>query len=113
MVSFSALLTEVNVNPPQFILTCHSEGGPVTSVSWQRNSAMIEEDEDHVTSQILVDTGEETQYENRLTVAAREAGQYQCTVSNNRDDFHGQTGSVITSDLFDVTGMSPPISILT
>ena len=63
---------------------------------------------DHVLSQILVDTGEETEYENRLTVAARESGQYQCTVSNNRDKFYGQTGSMITSDLFDVIGMSPP-----
>lgn len=103
-MSFTDLLTAADVNPPQFILTCLSEGGPVNSVSWQRNSAMVEEDEDHVTSQILVVTTEETQYENRLTVTGRETGQYQCTVSNNRDDFHGDTGSELTSAQFDVTG---------
>ena len=103
-MSFSELLTEADVNPPQFILTCLSERGPVTSVSWERNSAMVEEDEDHVTSQILVDTTEETQYENRLTVTGRETGQYRCTVSNNRKEFHGPTGSMITSAQFDVTG---------
>ena len=62
---------------------------------------MIEEDGDHVTSQILVATEENTVYENKLTVSGREAGQYQCTVSSNRDE---ATGSTITSGEFEVEG---------
>ena len=65
---------------------------------------MIEEDTDHVTSLILVDTAENTVYDNTLQVTGREPGQYQCTVSNNRDDIFGETGSTITSDLFEVQG---------
>ena len=104
VVSFSSLLTDANEEPPQFILTCVSEGGPATSVVWERESTEIPEDSDHVTGQILVDSGENTVYENTLRVTGREPGQYQCTVSSNRGDFFGETGSTITSDTFTVQG---------
>ena len=111
-VSFTALHTEPNVDPPEFSLTCLSVGGPATTVSWQRASQPVQEDSDHETSQILTVTTQATQYENRLTVTGREAGQYRCTVSSNRDDFFGATGSTITSDAFTVLGESScsPIS---
>ena len=109
VVSFTSLHTQANVDPPQFTLTCRSEGGPATTGSWQRNSQMIEEDGDHVTSQILVATEENTVYENKLTVTGREAGQYQCTVSSNRDAFFGATGSTITSEEFEVEGKLSPL----
>ena len=69
---------------------------------------MISEDGDHETSQVLVDTGENTVYENTLRVTGREAGQYLCTVSSNRDDFFGTTGSTVTSEPFTVTGETTP-----
>ena len=45
----------------------------------------MEEDSDHETSQIIVDTTANTVYENRLRVRGREEGTYQCTVRNNRN----------------------------
>ena len=73
---------------------------------------MIEEDGDHVTSQILVATEENTVYENKLTVTGREAGQYQCTVSSNRDEFFGATGSTVTSEEFEVEGKLSPLLLV-
>ena len=103
-VSFTALHSEINIDPPEFSLTCLSVGGPATTVSWQRDSQTIEEDSAHQISQILTLTTQDTQYENNLRVAGREAGQYQCTVSSNRDEFFGTTGSTVTSDVFTVLG---------
>ena len=103
-MSFTSLLSEVNEQPPQFTLTCRSQGGPATNVSWQRGSAVIEEDSDHETSLIVVDTAESTVYESKLQVTGREPGLYQCTVINNRNDFFGETGSTQTSDEFEVQG---------
>ena len=88
-ISFTALHTEPNVSPPEFTLTCRSEGGPATTVSWQRNGATVEEDSDHETSQIIVDTTGNTVYENRLRVRGREGGTYRCTVRNT----FGSSGS--------------------
>ena len=45
----------------------------------------MEEDSDHETSQIIVDTTANTVYENRLRVRGREGGTYQCTVRNSRN----------------------------
>ena len=103
-VSFTALHSEINVGPPEFSLTCLSVGGSATAVSWQRDSQIIEEDSAHQTSQILILTTQDTQYENSLRVTGREAGQYRCTVSSNRDEFFGTTGSTVTSDVFTVLG---------
>ena len=49
----------------------------------------MEEDRDHETSQIIVDTTADTVYENRLRVRGREGGRYRCTVRNK----HGSSGS--------------------
>ena len=45
----------------------------------------MEEDSDHETSQIIVDTTANAVYENRLRVRGREGGTYNCTVRNNRN----------------------------
>ena len=45
----------------------------------------MEEDSDHETSQIIVDTTANTVYENRLRVRGREGGTYNCTVRNSRN----------------------------
>ena len=54
----------------------------------------MEEDSDHETSQIIVDTTANTVYENRLRVRGREGGTYQCTVGNNhRNGVSSRVGS--------------------
>ena len=105
-ISFTALHTNPNVSPPQFTLTCRSEGGPATNVTWQRDGVTVQEDSDHQTSQIIVDTSWDAVYENRLRVTGREGGAYQCTVSNNRDDFPEETPQphTVTSSSFNVQG---------
>ena len=55
----------------------------------------MEEDSDHETSQILVDTSLNTVYENRLRVRGREGGDYCCNVTGRNN---------ITSDPFPVHG---------
>ena len=82
-ISFT-LDTEPNESPPEFTLTCRSEGGPATNATWERNGVTVQEDSDHETSQIIVDTSHNAVYENRLSVRGRrEGGNYMCTVSNN------------------------------
>ena len=49
------LESEANEDPPEFTLTCQSRGGPVTEVEWRRNEVRVEEDSNHMTSQIIVE----------------------------------------------------------
>ena len=77
------LHTEPDVSPPEFTLTCRSEGGPATTVWWQRYVTIVGEDSDHESSQVIVDLYANTVYENRLRVRGREGGYYRCTVSND------------------------------
>ena len=81
------LESEANEDPPEFTLTCQSRGGPVTEVEWRRNGVRVEEDSNHMTSQIIVDTSSNTVYNNTLRVRGRENGTYMCTVSNNRHEY--------------------------
>ena len=43
----------------------------------------VEEDSNHTTSQIIVDTSANTVYNNTLRVRGRENGTYKCTVHQN------------------------------
>ena len=52
-----------------------------------RNGVRVEEDSNHTTSQIIVDTSGNTVYNNTLRVRGREGGEYRCLVSNNRYQF--------------------------
>ena len=81
------LESEANEDPPEFTLTCQSRYGPVTEVEWWRNRVRVEEDSNHMTSQIIVDTSSNTVYNNTLRVRGRESGRYMCTVRNNAQDF--------------------------
>ena len=47
----------------------------------------MQEDSNHETSQIIVDTSENAVYHNNMRVRGREGGQYTCNVSNNIQDF--------------------------
>ena len=97
---YFTLNSEANEDPPEFTLTCQSQGGPVTEVVWRRttegNTVTVEEDSNHTTSQIIVDTSSNTVYNNTLRVRGRETTvTYRCTVSNNRHEY--AHGVIITS----------------
>ena len=82
------LESEANEDPPEFTLTCQSRGGPVTEVEWRRDGVRVEEDSNHMTSQIIVGPSSNTVYNNTLRVRGREVyGTYRCTVSNNRHEY--------------------------
>ena len=84
---YFTLDSEANEDPPEFTLTCQSKGGPATEVVWMRNGVRVEEDSNHITSQIIADTSGNTVYNNTLRVRGREGGHYECIVSNNRYQF--------------------------
>ncbi|CAI8016766.1 hypothetical protein GBAR_LOCUS10262 [Geodia barretti] len=85
---YFTLDSEANEDPPEFTLTCQSKGGPVTEVVWRRNGVTVEEDSNHTTSQIIVDTSSNTVYNNTLRVRGRETTvTYRCTVSSNRHEY--------------------------
>lgn len=73
---------------PQFILSCVSEGGPVTTVQWWRNGVPVTEDRNHVVTQNILDTSQNAVYDNKLTVWGREGGTYRCRISNNIPKFY-------------------------
>ena len=78
------LTSELNTTIPTFTLTCTSSGGPATTVSWTiNNSAVTEDGNHHITSQILIDPLTAT-YNHTLVVTGRLVGEYQCNVSNNK-----------------------------
>ena len=78
------LESEANEDPPEFTLTCQSRGGPVTEVEWRRDGVRVEEDSNHMTSQIIVDTSINTVYNNTLRVRGRESGRYKCYITSIR-----------------------------
>ena len=76
------LHTEVSVKTPEFTVTCRTEGGPATYVSWNHSGGLPEHYE---YSQIILDTSENSVYENRLRVRGRESGNYTCNIENAVD----------------------------
>ena len=85
-VIYFTLESEANEDPPEFTLTCQSRGGPVTEVEWRRDGVRVEEDSNHMTSQVIVDISNNSVYNNTLRVRGREGGLYLCRVSNNRHE---------------------------
>ena len=85
---YFTLDSEANEDPPEFTLTCQSKGGPATEVVWMRNGVRVEEDSNHTTSQIIVNTSGNTVYNNTLRVRGRVIKQwtFKCNVSNNLPD---------------------------
>ena len=78
------LTSELNAATPTFTLTCTSTGGPATTVTWTVNNHTVTEDENHhITSQILVDAVNAT-YNHTLAVTGRLEGQYECIASNTK-----------------------------
>ena len=86
-VIYFTLDSEANEDPPEFTLICQSRGGPVTEVEWMKDGVRVEEDSNHTTSQIIVDTSTNTVYNNTLRVRGREPGVYKCDVGSNYQHF--------------------------
>ena len=95
-VIYFTLESEANEDPPEFTLTCQSRGGPVTEVEWRRDGVRVGEDSNHMTSQVIVDTSNNSVYNNTLRVRGREGGLYLCRVNNNRHENVEGTGPSAT-----------------
>ena len=67
--------SDLNGTSPQFTLTCISTGGPATTVTWTRDSEVVN-------GTTVLDDAETAQYIHTLTVTGRLGGLYQCTVEN-------------------------------
>ena len=78
------LHTEPGVSPPEFSITCQTQGGPATTVVWIVNSTHIdEENSDYEMSKVIVDTSRNSVYKSRLRVLDRKSGTYYCVITNN------------------------------
>ena len=78
--------SELTGASPQFTLTCISTGGPATTVTWTRDSEVVN-------GTTVLDDAETAQYIHTLTVAGRLGGLYQCTVENAKP-------SLVSASLF-------------
>lgn len=112
MISYTSHMDDLKLyQDPQFTLTCRSEGGPVTTVEWKRknsrmNYVIVEEDRNHETSQLVLNTSRVTVYENRLRVRGREGGKYRCKISNNIPEyFENRTYLSHNTSFFTVEGI--------
>ena len=65
---------------PQFTLTCTSSGGPVTTVTWKRDSVNITDG----TSKSVVVLPKPARYTHTLTVVGIHEGLYSCNLENNK-----------------------------
>ena len=77
------LHTEPRASVPEFTISCRTHGGPATTVQWTVNGVSVQEDSDHETSQLILDTSLNSVYDNRLRVRGRRNGTYFCSVKNN------------------------------
>ena len=75
--------TDPATDPPVFILTCTSTGGPATTVSWRRDGTMLSDNSTYSITSQVTDPVTAT-YTHTLTVTGRLLGEYQCRVSNIR-----------------------------
>ena len=77
MIPGSLAFTELNGAGPQFTLACISTGGPATTVTWTRDSAIVAEGTQTVLNDPLT-----AQYTH--TVTGGYPGLYTCNVTNNK-----------------------------
>ena len=71
--------SDLNGASPQFTLTCISTGGPVTTVTWTRDSGEVVGD-----TETVLNDPETAQYTHTLTVTEILGGLYTCTVTNDK-----------------------------
>ena len=80
------LHTGPSVSPPEFTITCHTQGGPATTVKWTANGIDVSQNSDFESSQVIVDTSHISVYENRLGVRGRHNGTYFCLINKNQQN---------------------------
>ena len=74
------LHTEPRINPPEFTVAYRSQGGPVTTVAWTVNNNINLDDNAINKSQLILDTSNNSVYENRLRLRGRTSGRYSCVI---------------------------------
>ena len=82
-MNFTLHTAEPNASVPEFTISCRTHGGPATTIQWRVNGVSVQEDSDHETSQLILDTSLKSVYDNRLRVRGRRSGTYNCLISNN------------------------------
>ena len=65
--------------PPEFTVTCQTQGGPAQHVNWLMNG---HESLTNV-SQIIISTAQDSIYDNKLYVRGRISGSYVCVIAND------------------------------
>ena len=90
--------SDLNGASPQFTLTCISNGGPATTVTWTRDSEVVN-------GTTVLDDAETAQYIHTLTVTGRLGGLYQCTVENAKP-------SLVSASLFIEGRIEKPNNVL-
>ena len=73
------LHTEPRVNPPEFTVTCQTQGGPAQQVDWEYNKTSVT----HRQSKVILSTSHNSVYDNNLHVRGRLSGLYKCFISNS------------------------------
>ena len=71
--------SDLNGASPQFTLTCISTGGPVTTVTWTRDSTRV-----GGTTKTVLEDPVTAHYIHNLIVTGRRPGLYTCIVANNK-----------------------------
>ena len=75
------------MSPPEFSIICHTHGGPATTVEWLftrlPNNVILTYEE----NQVIVDTSQNSVYENKLHVRGNYSGTCTCIIENNRKEY--------------------------
>ena len=79
LVSFT-LHTEPRINPPEFTVTCQTQGGPAEEIQWFLNRHSLESYVNQ--SKVIRSTTHNSIYDNNVRVRGRFSGMYRCSISN-------------------------------
>ena len=85
------------MSPPEFSIICRTHGGPATIVQWFPPE-MKE-------SQLIVNTSQNSIYENRLTVKGRYNGTCTSTIKNNIQDYFPTARNLVQQSI-QIRGMT-------
>ena len=84
------LHTEPRVNPPEFTVTCRTQGGPAEQVQWFVNgSPIVEVEFEYQESKIVINTSCNSVYDNSIFVRGRISGFFGCIINNTVTPQHG------------------------
>ena len=64
--------------PPEFTVTCQTQGGPAENIHWLINENEILTN----VSQIIISTAQDSVYDNKLHMRGRINGSYVCVIAN-------------------------------